>query len=131
MNDKIKTSIANLKSAYKKLEEFLSLPIENDRDRSGIIKAFEFTFELSWKSFQKVALKEGLDAAGPKTCLKQAFQLNIIDNTQELVWLKMLDDRNFMSHTYRNKLFGEIVERIKDEYKNSFHMAIENLERKF
>ena len=129
MNDKIKTSIANLKSAYKKLEEFLSLPIENDRDRSGIIKAFEFTFELSWKTFQKMAIKEGLDAAGPRSCLKLAFQLNIIDNTQEHIWLKMLDDRNLVSHTYRDKLSREIVERIKDEYKKSFHMAIENLER--
>ena len=53
MNEKIKNSIENYEKALKKLHEFLSEPIVNDRDRAGIIKAFEFTFELSWKTIQK------------------------------------------------------------------------------
>jgi hypothetical protein len=36
------------------------MPIENDRDRAGIIQAFEFTFEQSWKSVQKLAAAQDL-----------------------------------------------------------------------
>ena len=53
MSERIKNSINNLEKAHSKLEEYLSLPILNDRDRSGIIKAFEFTFELAWEDIPK------------------------------------------------------------------------------
>ena len=49
MNEKIKNSIENYEKALKKLHEFLSEPIVNDRDRAGIIKAFEFTWLMMLK----------------------------------------------------------------------------------
>ena len=131
MSVKIKNSIENFKKAYTKLEEYLALPIENDRDRSGIIKAFEFTFELAWKTFQKVAVDEGLEAGGPKSSLKQAFKLNIISNDQESHWLQMLDDRNLMSHTYRDQLSKMVVDRIQNQHKASLNKVLKTLDKKF
>jgi nucleotidyltransferase substrate binding protein (TIGR01987 family) len=127
MSDKIKNSVNNLEAAYAKLDEYLALPIENDRDRSGIIKAFEFTFELAWKTFQKIAIDEGLEAGGPKSSLKQAFKLNIITNDQESIWLQMLEDRNLMSRTYRDKLSKTVVERIQSQYKDAIKNTFQGL----
>lgn len=127
MKTKIKNSISNFETAYSKLEEYLALPIENDRDRAGIIKAFEFTFELAWKTFQKIAIDEGLEAGGPKSSLKQAFKMNIIQNEAESIWLQMLEDRNLMSHTYRDTLSKIVVERIQNDYNQAFKGVIKEL----
>lgn len=36
-------TIQNYDSAVKTLKRFLSIPVLNDRDRAGVIQAFEFT----------------------------------------------------------------------------------------
>ncbi len=38
----------NFAKALARLREFAALPIANDRDRAGVIQAFEFTFEQCW-----------------------------------------------------------------------------------
>jgi nucleotidyltransferase substrate binding protein (TIGR01987 family) len=129
MNEKIKYSILNFEKAFLKLQDYLSSPILDDRDRSGIIKAFEFTFELAWKTFQKMAINDGLEAAGPKSSLKQAFQMNIIENKDETDWLLMLDDRNLMSHTYRDQLSKEVVERIQTIYLVQLKLCLTKLKK--
>lgn len=100
MNTKISNSIVHFEKAYLELCEYIVLPIQNNRDRSGIIKAFEFTFELAWKTFQKIAREDGISTGGPKSSLKFAFQANLITNDNELLWLDMLNDRNLLNHTY-------------------------------
>ena len=42
------------------LDRFLQEPVETERDRAGVIQAFEFCYELSWKSLQEIATSEGL-----------------------------------------------------------------------
>lgn len=44
----------NFSKALAKLREFVAMPIENERDRAGVIQAFEFTFEQCWKAFQRI-----------------------------------------------------------------------------
>ena len=88
---------------------------------------------LNWpgKTFQKIATDEGLDAGGPKSSLKQAFKLGLIENDQESKWLSMLEDRNLMSHTYREKLSKAVVDRIIRDYRALFSGLIEKLNQKF
>lgn len=131
MSDKIKKSIQNLEAANKKLIEYTALPVENDRDRSGIIKAFEFTFELAWKTLKKAAQDEGLNPGGPKSSLEAAFQMDLISNDQETTWLQMLEDRNLLSHTYREELSKDVVERINQEFKPSLQKIIKKLKSKY
>lgn len=45
--EKIERKINNLKKALKSLEESLDSPITEARDMAGIIKNFEFVYELS------------------------------------------------------------------------------------
>ncbi len=42
----LEASLKNLKNAFERLEEFVTLPVSTMRDQAGIIQAFEFTFEL-------------------------------------------------------------------------------------
>ena len=92
----------DFETALKQLEVALSGPIKSDLERAGCIQYFEFTFELAWKSIRMAASELGQpDCLSPKACLKQAFTNGWIGN--EETWLKMLDARNRMLHTYRAK----------------------------
>ncbi len=130
MNEKIKNSIENYEKALKKLHEFLSEPIVNDRDRAGIIKAFEFTFELSWETIQKICQEEQLEAGGPRSIIKHGFSLNIIENENEAIWLQMLEDRNLMSHTYREQVSKMVAERIEKDHIRAFDQLLINLKKR-
>jgi nucleotidyltransferase substrate binding protein (TIGR01987 family) len=114
MNDPKKHE--NFDNALAKLREFAAMPIENDRDRAGIIQAFEFTFEQCWKTFQRILIAEGFEANSPRKSLEGAIKMRFINSADEESWLQMLRDRNLTSHIYHEKLACEIVERIVGKY---------------
>ena len=92
--------LSDFESGLKQLDTALSGPIKSDLERAGCIQYFEFTFKLAWKSIRMTASESGQpDCLSPKACLKQAFTNGWIGD--EETWLKMLDARNRMSHTYR------------------------------
>jgi len=64
----------------------------------ALIKAFEMTFELSWKTLKDFLNYNGIDVKLPREIIKQAFANDIIIDGQ--MWINMLEDRNLMSHTY-------------------------------
>jgi nucleotidyltransferase substrate binding protein (TIGR01987 family) len=127
MSEKVKRSIENFELALKKLNEYLSTPVVSDRDRSGVIQAFEFTFELTWKTLQKLSDDEGLEVSGPKSALKNGFKLGLISSDEEAIYLAMLEDRNLMTHTYREELSKEIFSRIESSYTNSLNNLLKSL----
>lgn len=118
-HDKVQDGLTNLELALRSLERFLDEPVVSDRDRAGVLQAFEYTFELSWKAAQKIAADQGLSAQSPRQALKAAFQLGLIPLEEEETWLSMLDDRNRTVHTYRAELAKEIFVRVKDRYREA------------
>jgi len=130
MSEKVKRSIENFELALKKLNEYLSIPVVSDRDRSGVIQAFEFTFELTWKTLQKLSHEEGLEVSGPKSALKNGFKLGLISSGEEATYLAMLEDRNLMTHTYREELSKEIFSRIETNYLSVLNRLLKNLKKR-
>ncbi len=106
------------------LESYVALPIETRRDKAGLIQAFEFTFELFWKTFQKLAPDSGLEAASPREALIAATKLHLIAGGERDTWSQMLRDRNLASHTYNASLADEIVERLLASYLSSFRATL-------
>jgi nucleotidyltransferase substrate binding protein (TIGR01987 family) len=91
----------NLKLAYQKLQLAINGNTKKPDDeliQIALIKTFEMTFELSWKTMKDYLKYNGIDASFPRDVLKQAFAHNIIQDGQ--LWIDMLEDRNLMSHTY-------------------------------
>lgn len=64
----------------------------------ALIKAYEFSFELSWKTLRDLLAWNGLDVKLPREVLKQAFATGLLENGQ--LWIDMLEQRNLMAHTY-------------------------------
>ena len=120
----------NFQMTLNELTEYIRLPIQNNRDIAGIIQAFEFTFEQSWKSIQKIANSDGVALGSPKAAYSYAMQNNWIDLKEESKWLQLLKDRNLTSHTYQENLAHEVLQRIQIDYLNMFQHLLKHLNNK-
>jgi len=85
-------------------------------EKEGIIQRFEYTFELAWKVLKDKMENDGivLDQISPKAVVRQAFAAKYIQTPE--TWLKMIGDRNLMSHTYDFAKFEEVIETIRHQY---------------
>lgn len=105
----------NYKKAFAQLERFIDVQELNELEEQGLIKAFEYTYELSWKTLQDLLKEKGyLDIVGPKPVLNQSFQDGYISDGQG--WMRMHQSRNLTSHTYDEQTASEIIDSIRNEY---------------
>lgn len=129
MPNNIIESYETFKKAYAKLKEFVDTDNGSEKDRGAIINAYQYTFELLWKTLQKYMLGlEMLDELGPGNVIRTAFQYNIIDNGS--IYMSMLKNRNLITHTYKEDIAEEIYTHIKEEYMEELENFIENFDNK-
>jgi nucleotidyltransferase substrate binding protein (TIGR01987 family) len=102
-----------LDRAIKRLEEVTLLPVSGHKvEIEATIHCFEFTMELFWKALKKKLVDDyDTHANGPKNVLRQAYGMKLINN--EEIWLRMLEDRNLTSHTYKEELALSVYQDIK------------------
>ncbi|GAB3688078.1 nucleotidyltransferase substrate binding protein [Spirosoma flavus] len=109
----------NFKKALSQLNKFIAKGELNELEEQGLIKAFEYTYELAWKTLQDLLRDKGYpDIAGPKPVVEQAYQDGYIDG---LAWVRMAKSRNLTSHTYNEETAEEIAEAVKNEYAGLFN----------
>lgn len=109
----------NFKNAYGLLSEAITLSKTRKLtalEQEGVIQRFEYTWELAWKTLKDYLEEQGiiLDTITPVTTIRAAFSAKIITNGS--VWLRALDTRNKMSHTYNLKQFEKAILLIEQEY---------------
>lgn len=119
--------LENLERAHGELHAYMSTPVETRRDKAGVIQAFEFTFELFWKVFQKLAPDEGLEAPTPRQALQAGHKMGFVSDEETPRWGQMLRDRNSTSHTYHEALADAVFQRIDAHYKSCFDLALQRL----
>ena len=69
---------ANFCQALDELETFVQPPALNERERQGLIKAFEYCFELGWNTLRDLLLAEGnADLIGSRDTLRLAFRVGL------------------------------------------------------
>lgn len=110
-----KTNFNDLGEALERLKEALETPLDNHRlVMDATIQRFEFCIELYWKNFKNFLEREEREVLSPRDAVAQAYQMKWFDN--EKLWLKMLHDRNAMSHNYEKDIADEVYARIKTYY---------------
>ena len=106
---------SNYCSALEQLETFFEPPALNEREKQGLIKAFEFTFELSWNTLRDLLRSQGnANLLGSRDTLREAFQLGLISDGE--TWMLMIQDRNLTSHTYNRATAEAIAANITNRY---------------
>ncbi|MBU0507152.1 MAG: nucleotidyltransferase substrate binding protein [bacterium] len=115
--------------ALERLEEALEQEAWKELEQDGVIKRFEFTFELAWKTLQDFYEFEGLlNIHGPKQVLKQAFHDGLIADGEG--WIEILKDRNLMAHTYDAEASQSLFEKIRNKYFQALCDLYKVLEKK-
>jgi len=74
-----------------------------------LVKRFEFTFEMSWKTVQRYLSYNGIECRNPRSCYREAFQQGLIED--EALWLDMIEQRNLSSHEYGEAEIGRLQEK--------------------
>jgi nucleotidyltransferase substrate binding protein (TIGR01987 family) len=115
-------ALENAARAAGALMTFLAEPVISDRDRAGVIQAFELTFEAVWKLLEHVAEREGLAAESPRRALIAGYQLGLIDD--EALWLEMMSDRNLPSHVDHHQVAARIFAKVSTQYSEALTTAI-------
>jgi nucleotidyltransferase substrate binding protein (TIGR01987 family) len=118
--------LSSLKNAFSRLKEALALIKEapnSDIIRDGLIQRFEFTVELLWKTLKEyLYLEKGIETRSPKDVIREARNINLINLEECEHGLAMIDDRNELSHLYKEDIARTIGLRIP-----SYSDLIENI----
>lgn len=122
---KLKARLEALEKVHKTLEGFSLEDLNANMPKAAFIKAFEYTYELSWKSMKSAAELKGLDSNSPRDAIRNGLKLNII--LDEPLWLSIQKDRNTSAHTYSVDYLPEMIARIKDQYVAEFLRLVEAL----
>lgn len=118
----------NLGKALNRLREALAGIAEDPKNhlyQIALIGAFQFTFELSWKTMKDYLAYSGVDTSLPRDVLKQAFHHELIHDGQ--IWIDMLEDRNIMAHVYEEKAAIKAAKSILENYAPAIERVYKDL----
>lgn len=91
-------------------------------ERQGLIKAFEFTFELAWNTLKDYFTWQGLSGlSGSRDAFRAAYKAELIQAGD--VWMQMLRSRNQTVH-YDEATAELILRAVTDTYYGLF-LALE------
>lgn len=105
----------------------------SDIEEAALIKAFEFTYELSWKVMKDFLEHKGMVSKGmiigSKDAVRYAVNANLIKDG--FIWMDMIQSRNESSHIYDEIKMTALAERISAEYVPQFETFEATMEPHF
>lgn len=114
-----KQRFQNYKKALHQLGKFVAQKELSELENQGLVKAFEYTFELAWNTLKDFLEYQGqTDIFGSRDTIRMAFQLNLIEDGEE--WMDMIKSRNLTSHTYNEETAREICQAVIKVYSPLF-----------
>ena len=117
----------NYRKALKQLAKFVDIGNLSDMEEQGLIKSFEYTYELAWNTMKDYLQYIGIvDVAGSRGAIKEAFKINLIEDGQN--WIDMIESRNLTAHSYNEETAQEIKNVVVDVYFDLFQQLDIKLE---
>ena len=117
----------NYTRAYFLLQEISDRAQREDLEqiaKEGMIQRFKYCMELAWKTLKDYMENQGhvFSQVLPKMVIREAETAKLIDDPE--IWLRALDDRNEMSHTFNCEKFEQVIERIGSLYVEACFSAL-------
>lgn len=111
--------------ALARLEEALVIP-ETQIVRDALIKRFEFTFEMAWKSMYRWLRMKDVDIPEePFEVIPRAFNAGLI--ADDAGWTRVRRARNKTAHAYDEKKAIEVVAEVRTDAAPRFRELLERL----
>ena len=122
-----KQRFSNYQKALRQLQKFIDKGELSELEEQGLIKSFEYTYELAWNTLKDFLEFQGhSDIFGSRDALRKAFQVGIIEDGE--VWMDMIKSRNRTSHTYNEETAKEISSTVVSIYYNAFQKMNDRLD---
>jgi nucleotidyltransferase substrate binding protein (TIGR01987 family) len=122
----------NFELALKQLDDSVVLSQQRPLsllEEQGVIKTFEFTYELGWNVLKDYLEYQGIvGIIGSRDAIREAFQKGLISQGQ--LWMDMSQDRNKSAHTYNKIVADDLFVNIKSRYLDAFK-ALQNKMKTF
>ena len=109
------SSLGNMKDIYNYKEPYDNVVL------IGLVGLYEITFEQPWKMMKEILQNHGYEegaTGSPKIILKTAYKAGMIKD--EELWLRALQARNNVTHSYNQKIALSIVSEAKTEFYKMF-----------
>jgi len=102
----------------------------NELEEQGLIKAFEYNFELGWKVLKDLLEHQGLtNLIGSRDAIREGFKQGVLgDEASAQIWMDMIKSRNLAAHAYDEVKMQNIVTAIKHDYFDAFVALRERLQ---
>ncbi|MGA2298848.1 MAG: HI0074 family nucleotidyltransferase substrate-binding subunit [FCB group bacterium] len=120
-----KLRFENYEKAFNKLSQILKRDSLDEYEQMALIQAFEFTFELAWKTMKDYLIESGFKVTGPKEAIRQAYNAEYIKDGD--VWMEAIEKRNESSHAYDDTILATTIDFIR----NVFYNTAENFYKDF
>jgi nucleotidyltransferase substrate binding protein (TIGR01987 family) len=99
-------NIEPLLKAFTKFENFRKND-KTEQEKAGIIQAFEYCFEISWKIMKRLLEERGKIANSPRETFRMAALEGFINDPE--IWFEFLKKRNITVHTYNQEEASEVL----------------------
>lgn len=110
---------SNYKKALAQLKKFIDKGELSELEELGLIKSFEYVYELGWNVLKDFLENKGqTNIFGSRDAIRMAFNLGLIDDGEG--WMEMYKSRIKTSHTYNEDTAKEVVEDILANYYDIF-----------
>ncbi len=117
-------ALKNMKEIYDYEEPYNTVIL------TGLVGLYEICFEQSWKMMKEILEIHGYEegaTGSPKLVLRTAYKAGMIKN--EDAWLRVLQERNNVTHSYNEKIALGIVSQAKSTFYSLFVQLKEEIEK--
>ena len=119
--------LTNYQKSFAQLRKFIDKGDLSELEKQGLVKAFEYTYELAWTTLKDFLEYKGqTDLYGSRDVIRKAFELGLIEDGDS--WMDMLKSRNLTSHTYNQETAELICSAVLERYFFLFAILKDKLE---
>ncbi|MBF0205508.1 MAG: nucleotidyltransferase substrate binding protein [Oligoflexia bacterium] len=109
----------NFNKALGQLTKFIEKKNLSELEQQGLIKVFEYTYELAWNTLKDFFEMQGeINILGSRDAFRLAFKRGLLVDGE--VWMSMVSSRILTVHTYNQDVANEIAAKITTAYHAEF-----------
>ena len=115
-----KQRLQNFTKALDQMKKFMvDFENLNELEEQGLIKSFEYNFELAWNVIKDFYEFQGdTSIQGSRDAFRLAFKRGLIQDGD--TWMSMIESRVLTVHTYDEKTAEETLHKIGNKYFDLF-----------
>ena len=117
--------IDSLLRAFSKFEDFRH-HLNSEQEKAGAIQAFEYSFELAWKTMKRLMEVRGKVANSPRETFRMAALEGFIKDPE--IWFDFIKKRNLTVHTYSEAEMNEVL-KIFEIFSREMNLFITNIKK--